>query len=290
MLNLAAENELALVVPPPALCTDNGAMIAWAGAERLAYGCATRLTRRRAPAGRSRRLVSRPGAPRRRNWKRRVQSLSRRIAGACADARNGGSRSRGPCCRCRNREPAGARDAAAPPPLAGRVRERASPQVLSKRPGHLPNPPAQATERHGLRQIPRRLNRGVSPLNRPRQPNRRPSRLQPRPTASRRPPREHNSRPYRRRRRRCLGTALANAIARAGRTVTLVARDVTAAGVIRTTRESPHLPAFHRQRVAIAALSETPSQSDAILTVVPAQTLRSTLSGLARRIAAGTRS
>jgi N6-L-threonylcarbamoyladenine synthase len=28
----------ALVVPPPALCTDNGAMIAWAGAERLALG------------------------------------------------------------------------------------------------------------------------------------------------------------------------------------------------------------------------------------------------------------
>jgi N6-L-threonylcarbamoyladenine synthase len=27
-----------LVVPPPALCTDNGAMIAWAGAERLALG------------------------------------------------------------------------------------------------------------------------------------------------------------------------------------------------------------------------------------------------------------
>ncbi|MGC2591418.1 MAG: tRNA (adenosine(37)-N6)-threonylcarbamoyltransferase complex transferase subunit TsaD, partial [Xanthobacteraceae bacterium] len=24
--------------PPPALCTDNGAMIAWAGAERLALG------------------------------------------------------------------------------------------------------------------------------------------------------------------------------------------------------------------------------------------------------------
>ncbi len=27
-----------LVVPPPALCTDNGAMVAWAGAERLALG------------------------------------------------------------------------------------------------------------------------------------------------------------------------------------------------------------------------------------------------------------
>jgi hypothetical protein len=27
-----------MVVPPAALCTDNGAMIAWAGAERLALG------------------------------------------------------------------------------------------------------------------------------------------------------------------------------------------------------------------------------------------------------------
>jgi len=32
------EIGIPLVAPPPALCTDNGAMIAWAGAERLALG------------------------------------------------------------------------------------------------------------------------------------------------------------------------------------------------------------------------------------------------------------
>ena len=35
---LAAAHGLALVAPPPALCTDNGAMIAWAGLERLRLG------------------------------------------------------------------------------------------------------------------------------------------------------------------------------------------------------------------------------------------------------------
>jgi N6-L-threonylcarbamoyladenine synthase len=35
---VAAEAGTTLVVPPPALCTDTGAMIAWAGAERLAVG------------------------------------------------------------------------------------------------------------------------------------------------------------------------------------------------------------------------------------------------------------
>jgi N6-L-threonylcarbamoyladenine synthase len=36
--DVAAKAQTTLIIPPPALCTDNGAMIAWAGAERLAFG------------------------------------------------------------------------------------------------------------------------------------------------------------------------------------------------------------------------------------------------------------
>jgi N6-L-threonylcarbamoyladenine synthase len=43
-LTLFAANEgLDLVVPPAALCTDNGAMIAWAGLERFRLGLTDRL-------------------------------------------------------------------------------------------------------------------------------------------------------------------------------------------------------------------------------------------------------
>lgn len=36
--DVAEKAETTLIIPPPALCTDNGAMIAWAGAERMAVG------------------------------------------------------------------------------------------------------------------------------------------------------------------------------------------------------------------------------------------------------------
>ena len=85
------------------------------------------------------------------------------------------------------------------------------------------------------------------------------------------------------------GTALANAIARAGRAVTLFARDAAAAGAMRETRESPRLQGIRLEaRVTVAALTEGPAPGDAVLIVVPAQNLRATLSGIAGAIPAGT--
>jgi glycerol-3-phosphate dehydrogenase (NAD(P)+) len=72
------------------------------------------------------------------------------------------------------------------------------------------------------------------------------------------------------------GTALANALARAGRGVTLVSRDQASADAIAQARESPRLRG-HRieDRVAIAAAgAQLLSSHDAILLAVPSQHLR----------------
>ncbi|HWG03770.1 MAG TPA: tRNA (adenosine(37)-N6)-threonylcarbamoyltransferase complex transferase subunit TsaD, partial [Beijerinckiaceae bacterium] len=44
LMRFCGESGLRLVAPPPALCTDNGAMIAWAGIERQRLGLVDDLT------------------------------------------------------------------------------------------------------------------------------------------------------------------------------------------------------------------------------------------------------
>jgi glycerol-3-phosphate dehydrogenase (NAD(P)+) len=69
------------------------------------------------------------------------------------------------------------------------------------------------------------------------------------------------------------GVALANVAARAGRSVTLVARDAQAAAMIAKRRESPHLPGIRIDpRVDLAAALEL--EAAAVLLAVPAQALR----------------
>lgn len=85
------------------------------------------------------------------------------------------------------------------------------------------------------------------------------------------------------------GTALANVIARAGRSVTLWARDTSAADAIAALRESPRLAGFRiDQRVAVAALSAGMPSGDAILIAVPAQSLREAARHLSGAIPART--
>jgi glycerol-3-phosphate dehydrogenase (NAD(P)+) len=83
--------------------------------------------------------------------------------------------------------------------------------------------------------------------------------------------------------------ALANAITRAGRNVTLAARDAQSAALIGERRESPRLPGIKlHEPVRVAAASADTARHDAILLVVPAQQLRAALTMITPALAHGT--
>jgi glycerol-3-phosphate dehydrogenase (NAD(P)+) len=69
------------------------------------------------------------------------------------------------------------------------------------------------------------------------------------------------------------GVALANVAARAGRSVTLVARDEGTAAVIAKSRESPHLPGI-RISAHVGVRATLVPDAAAVLLAVPAQALR----------------
>jgi glycerol-3-phosphate dehydrogenase (NAD(P)+) len=83
------------------------------------------------------------------------------------------------------------------------------------------------------------------------------------------------------------GAALANALARAGRSVTLLSRDQASADAIARARESPRLPGSRLEdRVAVAAVTGAAmSSQDAVLLAVPSQQLRAAASSLAPMLA-----
>ena len=85
------------------------------------------------------------------------------------------------------------------------------------------------------------------------------------------------------------GTALANTAARAGREVTLWARDPAAVATLTTTRENPRLPGVRLdERVAATGAIAEARHADAILLAVPAQELRVAAIALASHVANGT--
>jgi glycerol-3-phosphate dehydrogenase (NAD(P)+) len=86
------------------------------------------------------------------------------------------------------------------------------------------------------------------------------------------------------------GVALGNAIARAGRTVTLATRNEAGAAAIAASRESPHLPGvkLHERVRVVAAADVGTGQPDAILLAVPSQHLRAAAATIAPALAAGT--
>jgi glycerol-3-phosphate dehydrogenase (NAD(P)+) len=81
------------------------------------------------------------------------------------------------------------------------------------------------------------------------------------------------------------GTALANSAARAGREVTLWARDPAVVATLTTTRENPRLPGVRLdERVAATGAIADMQHADAVLLAVPAQELRLATIALASHI------
>jgi glycerol-3-phosphate dehydrogenase (NAD(P)+) len=81
------------------------------------------------------------------------------------------------------------------------------------------------------------------------------------------------------------GTALANCAARAGRDVTLWARDAAAVAQLAATRENPRLPGIKLEaRVAATGAIADAAQADAVLLAVPAQDSRTAAIALAPHI------
>ena len=77
------------------------------------------------------------------------------------------------------------------------------------------------------------------------------------------------------------GAALANAVARAGRVVTLLARDDKSAAAIAQQRASPRLPGLRLEEgVTVAAGNGATADAHVILLAVPAQSLRAALKAL----------
>ena len=84
------------------------------------------------------------------------------------------------------------------------------------------------------------------------------------------------------------GSALANAVMRTGRDVTLCARDSAGAAAIAARRESPKLPGITLDaRLRIEAASADLGRYDAILLAVPSQDLRAAAAMIAPALAKG---
>jgi glycerol-3-phosphate dehydrogenase (NAD(P)+) len=85
------------------------------------------------------------------------------------------------------------------------------------------------------------------------------------------------------------GTALAGCAARAGRSVTLIARDEKSANALARSRESPRLPGIALEAtIAIGGAPEAAAGADVLLLAVPAQACRAALAAFADHVAAGT--